>query len=168
SGHAQDATDPYNVLPANRWVMPQDWPVIAGGPKDPDDGTDAIGTAEQFRPTYDIMFAPNNTRGLSLTTPTGSSAVTLATVIAATLGQAANSALAVHVSPTGDLALLAPCQSIVVGTAAATVGSVTASTSTLTFGTVAQCGAGTPVLTSTPAVGTQVFVVTGVPFEGPF
>ncbi|MBK7127628.1 MAG: hypothetical protein IPH65_17180 [Dehalococcoidia bacterium] len=65
SGRAADTSNPLNVLPANRWVMPQDWPLLAGGPGDPADGTDATGTAEQFRPYYDIMFAPNNTRGLA-------------------------------------------------------------------------------------------------------
>ncbi len=71
SGRAADTSNPLNVLPANRWVMPNDWPLLAGGPADPADGSDAIGTAEQFRPYYDIMFAPNNTRGVALANPAG-------------------------------------------------------------------------------------------------
>lgn len=47
-------------LPPDRWVMPDDWALLAGGPADPADGSDAIGTAEQFRPYYDIMSAPNS------------------------------------------------------------------------------------------------------------
>ena len=47
-------------LPPDRWVMPDDWALLAGGPADPADGSDAMGTAEQFRPYYDIMSAPNS------------------------------------------------------------------------------------------------------------
>jgi ADP-ribosylglycohydrolase len=45
SGRARDDTNPLNVLPADRWVMPTDWALLAGGPADPADGTDALGTA---------------------------------------------------------------------------------------------------------------------------
>jgi hypothetical protein len=159
SGRAQDATDPFNVLPANRWIMPQDWPMIAGGPGDPADGTDAIGTAENFRPTYDIMFAPNNTRGLALTSPAGSAFVQVAAVIAPTLGQAANGTTSFHVTPLGDLSLLSVGSGLLVGASPANFASVTASTSTLTL---------QAALAATPAVGTPVFVATGVPFEGPY
>jgi hypothetical protein len=43
-------------LPANRWVMPDDWDLLAGGPT----GEEVYGTAEDFRPDYDLMIAPNN------------------------------------------------------------------------------------------------------------
>src|SRR5690606_31725592 len=41
TGRAQDASDPLNVRPANRWIMPDDWAWLAGGPVDPEDGSDA-------------------------------------------------------------------------------------------------------------------------------
>ena len=61
SGRARDDSNPQNVLPADRWVMPDDWVNIAGGNV----------LAGSFRPSYDLMFAPNNTVGLSLLKPTG-------------------------------------------------------------------------------------------------
>lgn len=150
SGRARDDSNPLNVLPADRWVMPNDWPLLAGGPADPADGTDAIGTAEQFRPYYDIMFAPNNARGLALTTPEGSSAAQVATVVAA----ATNTGAAFAVSSCTSLPAGA---AIVIGTTANTVGSCTGGV--LTPGTA---------LAAAPAAGTPIFLVTGVPFEGPF
>ena len=51
--------------------MPTDWPLLAGGPADPADGTDASGTAESFRPYYDLMIAPNNAKNLALAGPDG-------------------------------------------------------------------------------------------------
>ncbi|MBK7330068.1 MAG: hypothetical protein IPI85_13575, partial [Dehalococcoidia bacterium] len=74
SGRAADTSNPLNVLPANRWVMPQDWPLLAGGPGDPADGTDATGTAEQFRPYYDIFFAPEQHPWPGARDPEGNSA----------------------------------------------------------------------------------------------
>ena len=65
SGRAEDKTDPLNVLPANRWVMPNDWALLAGGPADNADNSAASGTAEAFRPQYDIMINPGRgNRGL--------------------------------------------------------------------------------------------------------
>lgn len=63
SGRPRDDSDALNVLPADRWVMPYDWPILAGGPADPADGSDATGTAENFSPQYDLMIAPNNHGG---------------------------------------------------------------------------------------------------------
>ncbi len=60
SGRPRDDSNPLNVLPADRWWMPYDWPILAGGPADPADGSDAIVTAENFSPSYDLMIAPNN------------------------------------------------------------------------------------------------------------
>ncbi len=65
SGRLEDRTNALNFLPANRWVMPDDWALLAGGP----DGEDVKGTAEEFRPGYDIMVAPNS--GLHCDTPWG-------------------------------------------------------------------------------------------------
>ncbi len=56
SGRAADSSNPLNFLPANRWVMPDDWDLLAGGPH----GEEVSGTAETFRPTFDTMMAPNN------------------------------------------------------------------------------------------------------------
>lgn len=150
SGRARDDSNPLNVLPADRWVMPNDWPLLAGGPADPADGTDAIGTAEQFRPYYDILFAPNNTRGLALTTPEGASAIQVATVATS----AANTATAFAVTSCVDLPAGA---AIIVGTTGKVVSSCTSSVLTITV-----------ALAAAPAAGTPVFLVTGVPFEGPF
>ena len=67
TGRAQDNTDPLIVLPANRWVLPDDWDLLAGGPH----GEEASGTAEQFRPQFDIMTAPNNLGGFTCAAPAG-------------------------------------------------------------------------------------------------
>ena len=66
SGRARDDSNPQNVLPADRWVMPDDWVNIAGGNV----------LAGSFRPSYDLMFGPNNA-GLSLLTPTGLTATSV-------------------------------------------------------------------------------------------
>ncbi len=71
SGRARDDSNPLNVLPADRWVMPNDWALLAGGPADNADGSAAKGTAEQFMPYFDIMTSPNNPI-YALSDPTGS------------------------------------------------------------------------------------------------
>jgi hypothetical protein len=45
-----------NSRPANRWVLPDDWDIMAGGPH----GEEVKGVAEDTRPDYDLMIAPNN------------------------------------------------------------------------------------------------------------
>ncbi|MGE5596647.1 MAG: hypothetical protein ACM3S1_11510 [Hyphomicrobiales bacterium] len=70
SGRPADTSNPLNVLPANRWVMPNDWALLAGGPADNADGSPAIGTAEQFRPYYDLLFGPDQST-IALLSPTG-------------------------------------------------------------------------------------------------
>ncbi|MCC6385830.1 MAG: hypothetical protein IT302_00445, partial [Dehalococcoidia bacterium] len=62
SGRPVNTDDPLNILPANRWVMPDDWALLAGGPADKADNSTATGTAEEFRPYYDIMIDPAQTR----------------------------------------------------------------------------------------------------------
>ena len=119
SGRAADTSNPLNVLPADRWVMPNDWPLLAGGPADPADGSDAIGTAEQFRPYYDLMFAPNNTRGISLANPTGTSAVIVTAVATGNTGKG-SAASAIKVNSCASLPVGAG--TVIVGTTA--VGSV--------------------------------------------
>lgn len=56
SGRQRDDSNPSNILPADRWVVPDDWSIIAGAP---------------FRPNYDIMIAPNNSYGYGCASPTG-------------------------------------------------------------------------------------------------
>ena len=64
SGRPRDDSDPLNVLPADRWVMPDDWAVLAGGPADAADNSNVTGTAETFSPQYDIMIDPAGTKAL--------------------------------------------------------------------------------------------------------
>ncbi|MCZ7578175.1 MAG: hypothetical protein M5U18_14390 [Dehalococcoidia bacterium] len=165
SGRARDDSNPLNVLPADRWVMPNDWPLLAGGPADPADGTDAIGTAEQFRPYYDILFAPNNVAGLYLLNPEGTLALQVTTVATGNTGTGA-AAVAGPPAVAAKPMLVTSCTNLPAGTL------VTVGTDT-TVRVVATCAAGLLTFTSTgtatvPAAGTPVFVVSGVPFEGPF
>lgn len=153
SGRAADTSNPLNVLPANRWVMPQDWPLLAGGPADPADGTDAIGTAEQFRPYYDIMFAPNNARGIALGAADGLGVNNVSSVATGNTGTGS----ATNPIKVTTCSLLTANRAILVG---ATAKTVSACSSNLLFLTVA--------FSSAPAAGTPILVTTGVPFEGPF
>jgi hypothetical protein len=157
SGRAADTSNPLNVLPANRWVMPQDWPLLAGGPADPADGTDAIGTAEQFRPYYDIMFAPNNTRGISLTTPQGTGTTQAAVVVAVT--GVTNTATVFRVTTCNDLAAYQAAGGVGIAVGATALNLVSCVGTTLTV------SAG---LAAAPAAGTPVFIPSGAPFEGPY
>ncbi|MDZ7727500.1 MAG: hypothetical protein U5Q44_04500 [Dehalococcoidia bacterium] len=49
SGRARDESNPDNILPADRWVMPEDWSRVIAGTTDPD-------VAYDRRPAYDYMF----------------------------------------------------------------------------------------------------------------
>ncbi|MCC6959463.1 MAG: hypothetical protein IT301_06415, partial [Dehalococcoidia bacterium] len=153
SGRAADTSNPLNVLPANRWVMPQDWPLLAGGPADPADGTDAIGTAEQFRPYYDIMFAPNNGRGLALGDWDGLGLNNAAFVAAGNTGKGSSTS-PIKVT---TCSLLTAGRAIYVGATSTSVVSCTGTSLVIS-----------PSFTSAPAAGTPVLVKSGVPFEGPY
>ncbi|HNM77698.1 MAG TPA: hypothetical protein PKI89_04990, partial [Tepidiformaceae bacterium] len=153
SGRAADTSNPLNVLPANRWVMPQDWPLLAGGPADPADGTDAIGTAEQFRPYYDIMFAPNNGRGLALGDWDGLGLNNAAFVAAGNTGKGSSTS-PIKVT---TCSLLTAGRAIYVGATSTTVVSCAGNLLVIN-----------PSFTSAPAAGTPVLVKSGVPFEGPY
>jgi hypothetical protein len=144
SGRERDASDPQNVLPADRWVMPDDWVNIAGG----------SALAGSFRPSYDLMFAPNNVGALSLGTPNNVS----------------NSLISNIAAGTGKGSALSPLK--VNGTAGLVVGSPLAVGATA-VGNVVSFTATTIVvsapLAATPAVGTPVLLIgVGVPFEGPY
>jgi len=157
SGRAADTSNPLNVLPANRWVMPQDWPLLAGGPADPADGSDAIGTAEQFRPYYDIMFAPNNGRGLALGDFDGLGTNNVAFVAAGNTGTGSST----NPIKVTTCSLLTAGRSIYVGATPKTVGASPLSC----VGTSLYL---TAAFVSAPAAGTPILVATGVPFEGPY
>lgn len=154
SGRAADTTNPLNVLPANRWIMPDDWALLAGGPADPADGTDARGTAEEFRPYYDMMIAPNNASGIALVSPTGASVILAAVVVAS----ASNSTSAFLVSSLVNLPVGA---SVTIG-AGTTVYTVTSADAVSGFISISSA------LAAVPAAGTAIFVVNSTPFEGPF
>ncbi len=164
SGRAADASDPLNVLPADRWVLPTDWALLAGGPGDPADGSDASGTAEQFRPYYDLLFAPNNTAGLALVTPAGG-LTQVASVVAFPAGGLGGGPNATTFA-VSSISSLPAGASVFVGASLRVIASSTAILN----------GAGNVVgvritltapLAATPAVGTPISLVTA-PFEGPY
>ncbi len=158
SGRARDDSNPLNVLPADRWVMPNDWPLLAGGPADPADGTDAIGTAEQFRPYYDIMTSPSNAAG-ALTSPDGGGYTFAALVSGTSLTNVAagNTGVGTVASPVK----VDSCTSLTAGRVIIFFDQAT------TPRTVASCAAGNLVLTapraSAPASGVAILAnLTGV------
>ncbi|MEZ4480429.1 MAG: hypothetical protein R3B97_04635 [Dehalococcoidia bacterium] len=188
SGRARDDSDPLNVKPADRWIMPTDWPLLAGGPADPADGSDATGTAEQFRPYYDLMIAPNNVRNLALAGPdggtltSGSTDAILAQVVAWPAGgkvgsQTSNTSTTFAVSSAENIFPLTPLLFPTPG-----VSSVPGTCTTAPALTIVQSvspilnGAGnvigvaitvSPKLCSTPAAGTNVWAPRW-PFHGPY
>ncbi|MCB1246023.1 MAG: hypothetical protein KDB69_02010, partial [Acidimicrobiia bacterium] len=190
SGRARDDSDPLNVKPADRWIMPTDWPLLAGGPADPADGSDATGTAEQFRPYYDLMIAPNNVRNLALATPDGRPTnIVVSQVVAWPAGgiapAASASATTFAIAPTSELftgsPLTFPVPGVRVG--AGTCNTAPALTEVLSTGPITNSSgnvvgqyvtlgdvAGTLIvgvpLCSTPAAGTAVTLVSN-PFVGP-
>jgi hypothetical protein len=149
SGRPADTSNPLNVLPANRWVMPNDWPLLAGGP----DGEEAYGTAEQFRPYYDIMIAPNNVLGLALANPDGLGLNLVAVVAAGNTG-VGSAASPIKVT---TCASLQANDNIIVGSTPKVVSSCTGTSLEITL----------PFSTA-PAAGTPIFEQSGTPFIGPY
>jgi len=150
SGRARDASDPQNVLPADRWVMPDDWVNIAGG----------SALAGSFRPSYDLMFSPANARGITMADPTGVSFVLATSVAAPSVVNPANTSVKFRIADPTLFATLLPGTGLLVGSTGASFTSLSVSNSQF-YITVSG-------LTATPAVGTSVFIATGVPFEGPY
>ncbi|MBE0609785.1 MAG: hypothetical protein IH609_10420, partial [Dehalococcoidia bacterium] len=158
SGRARDDSNPLNVLPADRWVMPNDWALLAGGPADNADGTAAIGTAEQFRPYYDIMTSPSNAAG-ALTSPDGGG-YTFAALVSGTVltnVAAGNTGVGTVASPV----TVNSCTSLTAGRV------ILFSDQVLAPMTVTSCAAGNLVLTapraSAPAAGVAIMAnLTGV------
>ncbi len=64
--------------PADRWIMPDDWRTLAGGV-----------LAEEFRPNYDIMFAPDSGFACTTTSSTGVVSLTPESCLSA-VGQGIN------------------------------------------------------------------------------
>lgn len=157
SGRPADTSNPLNVLPANRWVMPDDWAQLNGGPIDAaglNETTHNIGTAEEFRAFYDLMIAPNNAAGLALSDPYG--AVSTVVGVVATpntgVGSAANPLRVVS------------CVSLTPGTGALLIG-------TTNLGNVVSCVNGALVVSSplaAPATAGSLIRAASVPFEGPY
>lgn len=152
SGRPADTSNPLNVRPANRWVMPNDWPLLAGGP----DGEEAFGTAEQFRPYFDIMIAPNNALGRALASTSGLGFNVVAAVAAGNTG-VGSAASPVRVT---TCASLQPGDLIYFGSP------------TPPGSTVASCTGTSLVLSAplatAPAAGTPIFEASGTPFIGPY
>ena len=188
SGRARDDSDPLNVKPADRWIMPTDWPLLAGGPADPADGSDATGTAEQFRPYYDLMIAPNNVRNLALAGPdggtltSGSTDAIVAQVVAWPAGgkvgsQASNNSTTFAVSSTENIFLGSPLLFPTPGISPAVGTCITAPALTFVTGispilnsagnVIGVAITVAPKLCSTPAAGTNVWAPRW-PFHGPY
>jgi hypothetical protein len=139
SGRPRDDSDPNNVLPADRWVMPDDWARLQGG---------ACGF--DCRPEYDYMFAPNNTKGIALVNPEGTANTQVAQVAAGA---------STTVIPLTSASQAPAGATVIIGTSAATGTRVVVSRT----GNVITVAA----LAAAPAAGTPVFLVGGTPFEGP-
>lgn len=142
SGRERDASDPFNVLPQDRWVMPDDWAVLIAG-----------GAGIDFRPEYDYMFAPDS--GVSLTTPEGAAAQIGATVTAASAGTTISVSAATPFSVG---------QTVIIGTSC-----VSSATNNRTITAVDTVNNRITVSAAiVVAEGNVVCFTTGVPFEGPF
>ena len=170
SGRARDASDPQNVLPADRWVMPDDWVNIAGGSR----------LAQTFRPSYDLMFAPNNAVGISLATPSGYTATLTANSIQiATLATGSGKGTTTSPLVLTSAANLSVGNVIIVGGTYASVCSISGNTITVSIFSTAflnvlptSCPTTAVPFSTAPAVGTPVYLVimTGnnSPFVGPY
>jgi len=193
SGRAASTDDPLNVLPANRWVMPDDWALLAGGPADNANNSTASGTAEEFRPYYDIMIDPQQTRflmgdidGLLWRVTAIADMPATAVSVGATLA----TATPLSSPPVNSLTTLAVANSNTSGGIRAGVvvviglGTVTTSNPNIQVsntrvvtsvanlynaaGDVVGFAINVPALGAIPAAGTPVFVVNPAPFEGPY
>lgn len=155
SGRPADTSNPLNVLPANRWVMPDDWALLAGGPADNADGSNAIGTAEQFRPYYDIMIDPDPAKngGRALASTSGLGLTQVALVAAGNTGVGSTTSPIIVTT----CASLQAGDNILVGATSKTVSACT--------GTALVISA---PFTTPPAAGTPIFETSGVPFIGPY
>ncbi|MBA4181586.1 MAG: hypothetical protein C0506_13430 [Anaerolinea sp.] len=168
SGRAADTTDPLNVLPANRWVMPDDWALLAGGPADPADGSNATGTAEAFRPEYDIMIAPNS--GVqALDTPEGDDNIFSAVATLSAAVTATQTTIVVTGGSTGLAAIGGVGATGVIRIDTEEISyTVIASTSTTRTLSVDRGNFGTAAAEHAAGAVVNLLIPTTVPFEGPF
>ncbi|NUQ56109.1 MAG: hypothetical protein HUU14_09515 [Dehalococcoidia bacterium] len=164
TGRAAGTDTNGGVLPAGRWVMPDDWAQLAGGPVDPADGSDATGIAEAYEPQKDIMIAPNNKAGRSLANPEG------------TIADVAVTTVAVAITSSGTSLTVASASGIPVGACIKIDSeflSVTGKAGNVL--TVSRAAGlvgctGTASTAAAHAVGAIITLInlTGVPFEGPY
>ncbi|MCZ2111505.1 MAG: hypothetical protein LC118_18400, partial [Dehalococcoidia bacterium] len=175
SGRARDDSNKQNVLPADRWVMPDDWANIAGG----------AALASTFRPSYDLMFAPNNAAGFALGLPYST--------VASSANVPGNQIAAVAATSTGKgngfgspitnlpivvttKAFMSVGQTILIGNQAAVICGISPTSNSITvrpLNAVTYTCNGFPGtasgLTTAPAAGTPIFAfLAGVPFVGPY
>lgn len=168
TGRAAGTDTNGGVLPAGRWVMPDDWAQLAGGPADTDGlnaATDGIGIAEAYQPQKDIMIAPNNKLGRSLANPEGTLADVAVTTVAVAVTSSATTVTVASASAIPvNACILIDSEYMKVTSKAGNVLTVTRYTSP-----ALNC-AGTTTSKAAHAVGALVILVnlTGVPFEGPY
>ncbi|MBK6662571.1 MAG: hypothetical protein IPG47_07400 [Thermoflexaceae bacterium] len=181
SGRPVNTDDPLNVLPANRWVLPDDWALLAGGPADNANNSTVTGTAEEFRPYYDIMIDPGQGRfalpapygaGMRVTTiadwpatasPAGSNTTTTLAIANSNSSSGIKAGVSISIG-IGSVTTTKPALSVTntrnvsaVGFIYNAAGDIIGSTITLT----------TPLI-AVPAAGTPVVVISPAPFEGPY
>jgi len=176
SGRARDESNKQNVLPADRWVMPDDWANIAGG----------SALASAFRPSYDLMFAPNSVAGFALGHPTGTTnnqvlpGNQIAAVAATSTGKGNGFGV-----PTTNLpivvttkAFMTTNQVVFIGTTLAQICAISPTSNSITVRPILQQGnAGacqaypltSPGLAAAPAAGTPIYAaLPATPFIGPY
>lgn len=174
TGRAAGTDTNGGVLPAGRWVMPDDWPLLAGGPADPADGSDAKGIAEAYRPEFDIMIAPNNSSGYALDIPEGFVSSTGASYIpvsalAAAMDQVTTTivvpyAYPLSACPTGVIRI--DSEDMYVG---GLTGTANATFTTWTYKGVARTQAtGGPAANHDAGASITCRIPTSMPFEGPY
>ncbi len=168
TGRAAGTDTNGGVLPAGRWVMPDDWAQLAGGTPDAaglNEANDNIGLAEAYQPQKDIMIAPNNKLGRSLANPEGTLADVAVTTVAVAVTSSATSVTVASASAIPvNACILIDSEYMKVTSKAGNVLTVTRYTSP-----ALNC-AGTTTSKAAHAVGALVILVnlTGVPFEGPY
>lgn len=160
SGRAAGTDTNGGGLPAGRWVMPDDWPLLAGGPGDPEDGSDAKGIAEAYRPEFDIMIAPNNVVGKALDVPEGTGGAIYTTITALTAAVDATSTTIKVASTTGMVAGMILRIDNEDMTIITVVSSTTLTVDRGNFGTGPAAHAAGAIV--------SYYSASGVPFEGPY
>ena len=161
SGRAADTSNPLNVLPANRWVMPNDWPLLAGGPPIRR-WHDAYGTAEAVPPVLRHHDRPEQRARPRPREPGWNLGRTQVGSVAT-----GNTGVGSTTSPilVNSCAALSDGLNVTFGTSTTvrTVGTPGCVDNKLVLTAASQFATGTA-----PAAGTAIFAASGVPFEGPY